>query len=92
VAGNHDSHIPGLPEKDLVEIGDKRIGIIHGTDAFSPLASNGVCSPIRRKNGRHPLRPHHIRHATPSKRGYYSSTGRVCGRFPAMHRSYGVLT
>jgi len=93
VAGNHDMHIPGLPEKDLVEVDGKRIGIIHGHGCVFPFGLKwGLLTQFEGKMDAilygHTHSPRNI-----IEEGIlFFNPGSVIGRFPAMHRSYGVLT
>jgi len=93
VAGNHDSHIPGLPEKDLVEIGDKRVGIIHGHGCVFPFGFKwGLLTQFDGKMDAILYGHTHSARNTVEDGILFFNPGSVCGRFPAMHRSYGVLT
>ena len=93
VAGNHDMHIPGLPEKDLVEVDGKRIGIIHGHGCVFPFGLKwGLLTQFEGKMDAilygHTHSPRNI-----IEEGIlFFNPGSVIGRFPAMHRSYGVLS
>lgn len=93
VAGNHDKHIAGLPEKDTILINSKRIGIIHGHGCVFPFGFKwGLLSqfegPIDAILYGH---THAIRN-TVEEGVLFFNPGSVSGRFPAMHRSYGILT
>jgi putative phosphoesterase len=93
VAGNHDAHIPGLPEKDLVEIGDKRVGIIHGHGCVFPFGFKwGLLTQFEGKIDAILYGHTHSARNTVEEGILFFNPGSVCGRFPAMHRSYGVLT
>ena len=93
VAGNHDMHIPGLPEKDLVEVNGKRIGIIHGHGCVFPFGFKwGLMSQFEGKMDAILYGHTHSVRNTIEEGVLFFNPGSVCGRFPAMHRSYGVLT
>jgi len=93
VAGNHDSHIPGLPEKDLVEIGGKRIGIIHGHGCVFPFGFKwGLLTQFEGRMDAILYGHTHSVRNTMEEGTLFFNPGSVCGRFPAMHRSYGILT
>ena len=93
VAGNHDMHIPGLPEKDLVEVNGKRIGIIHGHGCVFPFGFKwGLMTQFEGKMDAILYGHTHSVRNTVEEGVLFFNPGSVCGRFPAMHRSYGVLT
>jgi len=93
VAGNHDSHIPGLPEKDLVEVNEKRIGIIHGHGCVFPFGFKWGLLTQFDGNMDAILYGHtHSPRNTIEEGILFFNPGSVCGRFPAMRRSYGVVT
>ncbi len=93
VAGNHDMHIPGLPEKDLVEVNGKRIGIIHGHGCVFPFGFKwGLMTQFEGKMDAILYGHTHSARNTIEEGVLFFNPGSVCGRFPAMHRSYGVLT
>jgi len=93
VAGNHDAHIPGLPEKDLVEVGDKRIGIIHGHGCVFPFGFKwGLLTQFEGKMDAILYGHTHSARNTIEEGILFFNPGSVIGRFPAMHRSYGILT
>jgi hypothetical protein len=93
VAGNHDMHIPGLPEKDLVEVNGKRIGIIHGHGCVFPFGFKwGLMTQFEGKMDAILYGHTHSVRNTIEEGVLFFNPGSVCGRFPAMHRSYGVLT
>lgn len=93
VAGNHDSRIPGLPEKDLVEVNEKRIGIIHGHGCVFPFGFKWGLLTQFDGNMDAILYGHtHSPRNTIEEGILFFNPGSVCGRFPAMHRSYGVVT
>ena len=93
VAGNHDMHIPGLPEKDLVEVNGKRIGIIHGHGCVFPFGFKwGLMTQFEGKMDAILYGHTHSVRNTIEESVLFFNPGSVCGRFPAMHRSYGVLT
>lgn len=93
VAGNHDSRIPGLPEKDLVEVNNKRIGIIHGHGAVFPFGFKwGLLTQFAGKMDAILYGHTHSPRNTIEEGVLFFNPGSVCGRFPAMHRSYGIIT
>jgi uncharacterized protein len=93
VAGNHDTHIPGLPEKDLVELNGKRIGIIHGHGCVFPFGFKwGLLTQFEGKIDAILYGHTHSIRNTVEEGILFFNPGSVIGRFPAMHRSYGVLT
>ena len=93
VAGNHDMHIPGLPEKDLVEVNGKRIGIIHGHGCVFPFGFKwGLMTQFEGKMDAILYGHTHSVRNTVEEGVLFFNPGSVCGRFPAMHRSYGILT
>jgi len=93
VAGNHDSHIPGLPEKDLVEVNEKRIGIIHGHGCVFPFGFKwGLLTQFDGKMDAILYGHTHSPRNTIEEGILFFNPGSVCGRFPAMRRSYGVVT
>jgi uncharacterized protein len=93
VAGNHDMHIPELPEKDLVEVNGKRIGIIHGHGCVFPFGFKwGLLTQFEGKMDAILYGHTHSVRNTIEEGVLFFNPGSVCGRFPAMHRSYGVLT
>jgi len=93
VAGNNAMHIPGLPEKDLVEVNGKRIGIIHGHGCVFPFGFKwGLMSQFEGKMDAILYGHTHSVRNTIEEGVLFFNPGSVCGRFPAMHRSYGVLT
>ena len=92
VAGNHDTHIPGLPEKDLVAVGNKRIGIIHGHGCVFPFGFKwGLLTQFEGKVDAILYGHTHSARNTIEEGILFFNPGSVCGRFPAMRRSYGVL-
>lgn len=93
VAGNHDAHIPGLPEKDLVEVGNKRIGIIHGHGCVFPFGFKwGLMTQFDGKIDAILYGHTHSARNVIEEGILFFNPGSVIGRFPAMHRSYGILT
>jgi uncharacterized protein len=93
VAGNHDNHIPGLPEKDLIEVGSKRIGIIHGHGCVFPFGFKwGLMTEFNGKIDAILYGHTHSARNMMEEGILFFNPGSVIGRFPAMHRSYGVLT
>jgi hypothetical protein len=93
VAGNHDMHIPGLPEKDLVEVNGRRIGIIHGHGCVFPFGFKwGLMTQFEGKMDAILYGHTHSVRNTVEEGVLFFNPGSVCGRFPAMHRSYGILT
>jgi uncharacterized protein len=93
VAGNHDMHIPGLPEKDLVEISGKRIGIVHGHGCVFPFGFKwGLQTQFEGKLDAILYGHTHSARNTVDDGTLFFNPGSVMGRFPAMHQSYGVLT
>lgn len=93
VAGNHDSRIPGLPEKDLVEVGDKCIGIVHGHGCFFPFGLKwGLLTQFEGRIDAILYGHTHSARNIMENGILFFNPGSVAGRFPAMRRSYGVLT
>jgi hypothetical protein len=93
VAGNHDRHIPGLPEKDMIEVGGQRIGIIHGHGCAFPFGFKWGLLTQFDGNMDAILYGHtHAARNTMEKNTLFFNPGSVCGRFPAMCRTYGILT
>lgn len=93
VKGNHDTHIPGLPEKDLVEIEGKRLGIIHGHGCAFPFGFKwGLLTQFDGKIDAILYGHTHSIRNTVEEGILFFNPGSVIGRFPAMHRSYGILT
>jgi putative phosphoesterase len=93
VAGNHDGHIPGLPEKDLIDVYGKRIGIIHGHGCVFPFGFKWGLLTQFEGNVDAILYGHtHSARNTIEEGILFFNPGSVIGRFPAMHRSYGVIT
>ena len=93
VAGNHDMHIPGLPEKDMVEVNGRRIGIIHGHGCVFPFGFKwGLMTQFEGKMDAILYGHTHSVRNIIEEGVLFFNPGSVCGRFPAMHRSYGVLT
>jgi len=93
VAGNHDMHIPGLPEKDMVEVNGRRIGIIHGHGCVFPFGFKwGLLTQFEGKMDAILYGHTHSVRNIIEEGVLFFNPGSVCGRFPAMHRSYGVLT
>jgi putative phosphoesterase len=93
VQGNHDYHIPGLPEKDLVEVGGKRIGIIHGHGCVFPFGFKwGLVTQFEGKIDAIMYGHTHSARNIIEDGILFFNPGSVMGRFPAMRRSYGVLT
>lgn len=93
VAGNHDSHIPGLPEKDLVAVNGKRIGIIHGHGCVFPFGFKwGLLTQFDGKPDAILYGHTHSARNTMEEGILFFNPGSVLGRFPAMHRSYGILS
>ncbi len=93
VAGNHDTHIPGLPEKDLVEVNGRRIGIIHGHGCVFPFGFKwGLLTQFEGKMDAILYGHTHAARNTVEEGILFFNPGSICGRFPAMHRTYGILT
>jgi putative phosphoesterase len=93
VAGNHDGHIPGLPEKDLIEVNGKRIGIIHGHGCVFPFGFKwGLTTQFEGKPDAILYGHTHACRNTVEDGILFFNPGSVIGRFPAMHRSYGIMT
>lgn len=93
VAGNHDMHIPGLPEKDLIEAAGKRIGIIHGHGCVFPFGFKwGLMTQFETKIDAILYGHTHSVRNMVEEGVLFFNPGSVCGRFPAMLRTYGVLT
>lgn len=93
VAGNHDRHIPGLPEKDMVPVNGKKIGIVHGHGCAFPFGFKwGLLSQFEEKVDAILYgHTHSVRNIVEDDMLFFNP-GSVCGRFPAMRRSYGILT
>lgn len=93
VAGNHDTHIPGLPEKDIVEAEGKQIGIVHGHGCVFPFGFKwGLLTQFDSKLDAILYGHTHSIRNTVKDGILFFNPGSVMGRFPAMHRSYGILT
>lgn len=93
VAGNHDAHIPGLPEKDLVEANGRRIGIVHGHGCVFPFGYKwGLLTQFEDKVDAILYGHTHSARNRMEEGILFFNPGSVMGRFPAMQRSYGVLT
>ena len=92
VVGNHDKKISGLPEKDMVEINSKQIGIIHGHGCVFPFGYKwGLMSQFEHKMDAILYGHTHSARNTMQDGILFFNPGSVIGRFPAMHRSYGIL-
>jgi putative phosphoesterase len=93
VAGNHDSHIPGLPEKDQFEVNGRQIGIIHGHGCVFPFGFKwGLLTQFEGKMDAILYGHTHAARNTVEEGTLFFNPGSICGRFPAMHRTYGILT
>lgn len=92
VAGNHDSHIPGLPEKDMIDVNGKKIGIIHGHGCVFPFGFKwGLLTQFEEKVDAILYGHTHSARNMVEEGILFFNPGSVLGRFPAMHRSYGIL-
>lgn len=93
VAGNHDAHIPGLPEKEVVNVNGKKIGIVHGHGCVFPFGFKwGLLSQFEQQVDAILYGHTHSARNTMDDNILFFNPGSVIGRFPAMHRSYGILT
>ena len=93
VAGNHDANIPGLPEKDVVCVNDKQIGMIHGHGCVFPFGFKwGLMTQFDTRVDAILYGHTHSARNTIEEGVLFFNPGSVIGRFPAMHRSYGILT
>jgi len=93
VAGNHDGNIPGLPDKAVVGVNDKQIGIIHGHGCVFPFGFKwGLLSQFEQQVDAILYGHTHSARNTMEDGILFFNPGSVVGRFPAMHRSYGILT
>lgn len=93
VAGNHDAHIPDLPEKDVIRINNKQIGLIHGHGCVFPFGFKwGLMTQFEGRIDAILYGHTHSARNTVEEGVLFFNPGSVMGRFPAMHRSYGILT
>jgi len=92
VAGNHDGHIPGLPEKAVVGVNGKQIGLIHGHGCVFPFGFKwGLLSQFEQQVDAILYGHTHSARNMIDEGILFFNPGSVIGRFPAMHRSYGIL-
>ena len=92
VAGNHDAHILGLPEKDIITVNNKQIGLIHGHGCVFPFGFKwGLMSQFESKVDVILYGHTHSARNTVKEGVLFFNPGSVVGRFPAMLRSYGIL-
>jgi putative phosphoesterase len=95
VTGNHDKHdIKAiLPELDIVEINGKKLGLVHGHGCTMPFGlKNGLKSRFNDTKLDAILYGHtHVTTNITMSGILYFNPGSACGRFPAYHRSYGLL-
>jgi putative phosphoesterase len=96
VTGNHDFEdiTCVLPRKDIIEIGGKRIGLIHGHKCSVPLGiQHGMRSRFKKEKLDAILYGHtHIPTHKVVGDMLFFNPGSACGRFPAYRKSYGQLT
>lgn len=93
VAGNHDAHIPGLPEKDVVCVNGKKVGLIHGHGCVFPFGFKwGLMTQFETRVDAILYGHTHSARNTVEEGVLFFNPGSVTGRFPATHRSYGILT
>lgn len=93
VAGNHDSHVFALPEKDVVCVNNKKIGLIHGHGCVFPFGFKwGLLTQFESKVDAILYGHTHSARNTVEEGVLFFNPGSVVGRFPAMCRSYGILT
>lgn len=93
VAGNHDHHILQLPEKDMICVNDKQIGLIHGHGCMFPFGFKwGLLTQFESKVDAILYGHTHSARNTMEDGVLFFNPGSVVGRFPAMRRSYGILT
>lgn len=93
VVGNHDADIHSLPEKDLVDVCGKRIGLVHGHGCVFPFGYKwGLLSQFDQPVSAILYGHTHSVRNTVNGGVLFFNPGSVIGKFPAMHRSYGVLT
>ena len=94
IAGNHDpqSVKKMLPKTDVIEINGKRLGLLHGY-WFPFFCQDRSLARFKKDKVDAILYGHtHIIRNELAKNILFFNPGSVCGRFPAMHRSYGILT
>jgi uncharacterized protein len=96
VTGNHDFEEITciLPRKDIVEIGGKRIGLIHGHKCSVPFGIQyGMRSRFKKEKLDAILYGHtHIPTCKTVNGLLFFNPGSACGRFPAYRKNYGMLT
>jgi putative phosphoesterase len=96
VTGNHDfaKIREVLPTQDIIEINGKRIGLIHGHGCSVPF---GMFNGMRRRFKGEKLDAIIFGHTHRKKNRVlndilFFNPGSACGRFPAYHGSFGILT
>jgi len=93
VTGNHDHHILQLPEKDVIRVNDKQIGLVHGHGCMFPFGFKwGLLTQFESKVDAILYGHTHSARNTVEDGVLFFNPGSVVGRFPAMRRSYGILT
>lgn len=96
VAGNHDRNEMKtlLPEKMILEINGKRLGLVHGHGCFLPFGLHmGLKNRFRNDNVDAVLFGHtHIIKQYMDGDTLFFNPGTTAGRFPALCPSYGIIT
>jgi uncharacterized protein len=95
VTGNHDREDiqSVLPPLDIVEINGKKLGLVHGHGCTLPMGlKNGLNSRFNGTKLDAILYGHtHVTTNIMMSGVLYFNPGSACGRFPAYHRSFGLL-
>jgi putative phosphoesterase len=96
VAGNHDRNEMKtlLPEKMIIEINGKRLGLVHGHGCFLPFGLHtGLKNRFSKDNVDAILFGHtHIIKQYRDGDTLFFNPGTTAGRFPALRPSYGIIT
>jgi putative phosphoesterase len=96
VAGNHDRDESKtlLPEKMILEINGKRLGLIHGHGCFLPRGLHlGLKSRFLNDSVDAVLFGHtHVIRSYMDGDTLFFNPGTTAGRFPALRPSYGIIT
>jgi putative phosphoesterase len=96
VTGNHDfAKIRAvLPRTDILEVKGKRLGLVHGHGSSLPLGlKHGLKARFNGEKIDAILYGHtHITRNRMMNDILYFNPGSASGRFPAYHKSYGILT
>jgi len=80
-----------LPEKEIIEVAGFKIGLTHPPEGGAPFGMDGK---LRRKLGDVDVIIHgHTHRPRNEKAGniLYFNPGSLTGKFPAIHRSYGII-